>query len=65
MSLNEELLSLLACPLCREALKPIDNETGLECESCHLVYPVRDGIPIMLREEAVKKDDWDRGHRHA
>lgn len=63
MPLNQELLELLACPVCRGPLKPVDDETGLECEACGLVYPVRDEIPVMLREEAVKKDDWERGHR--
>lgn len=63
MALNPELLSLLACPVCRGDVEPVDNETGLECAACGLVYPVRDAIPIMLPEEAVRKEDWERGQR--
>ena len=56
MALNPELLALLACPVCRGELDPVDNESGL-------VFPVRDNIPIMLQEEAIRKDDWERGQR--
>ena len=54
MPLNKELLDLLACPVCKGALAPVDNEAGLECPACGLV-----------REEAVRKDEWDRGIRQA
>ena len=50
MALNPELLALLACPVCRVELDPVDNESGLECPACGLVFPVRDNIPIMLQE---------------
>lgn len=65
MALNKELLDILACPVCRGPVTPLDNETGLECPACDLVYPVRDNIPIMLQEEAIRKEDWDRGQRKA
>jgi len=51
--LNEDLLKILACPKCK---KPVVQEGGtLICTNvdCGLVYPVRDGIPIMLIEEAT------------
>ena len=54
MALNPELLALLACPVCRGELEPVDNESGLECPACGLVFPVRDNIPIMLQEEAIR-----------
>ena len=56
MALNPELLALLACPVCRGELEPVDNESGLECPACGLVFPVRDNIPIMLQEEAIRKE---------
>ena len=49
--------------MCRGELEPVDNESGLECPACGLVFPVRDNIPIMLQEEAIRKDDWERGQR--
>ena len=54
MALNPELLDLLACPVCRGELEPVDNESGLECSACGLVFPVRDAIPIMLQEESSR-----------
>jgi uncharacterized protein len=49
--LNKELLEILCCPKCKGdlAYKP-DNET-LTCKSCGKVYPVRNGIPIMLVDD--------------
>jgi uncharacterized protein len=49
--LNKELLEILCCPKCKGDLdyKP-DNET-LTCKSCGKVYPVRNGIPIMLVDD--------------
>ena len=60
MPLDAELLALLACPCCRHELKTVDNETGLLCVSCALVFPVKDGIPVLIKEEAVPKDQWER-----
>lgn len=50
--LDSELLSVLACPKCKADLTLAGDEKGLICESCRIVYPIRDGIPIMLMEEA-------------
>jgi uncharacterized protein YbaR (Trm112 family) len=49
----QELLDILVCPVCKEPL--VQKETGesLKCGQCHRVYPVRDGIPILLVDEAV------------
>lgn len=63
MSLNSDLLAILACPLCHGPVHPVDDETGIECPSCQCVFPVRDKIPVMIQEEAIRKDDWDRGQR--
>jgi uncharacterized protein len=48
--IDEELLKILACPACHAAV----HEEGdrLVCAGCGRRYPVRDGIPIMLLEEA-------------
>jgi uncharacterized protein YbaR (Trm112 family) len=49
-AVDPELLELLACPACRGVLRP--GEDCLVCASCGLRYPVRDGIPVLLVEEA-------------
>jgi uncharacterized protein YbaR (Trm112 family) len=50
--IDPRLLEILICPACHGELKPVEPEEGLECKSCGRVYPVRDGIPVMLVEEA-------------
>jgi len=34
------------------------EEDGLICEQCALVYPIKEEIPIMLIEEAIKLEEW-------
>ena len=46
------LLEILVCPRCKGALTAQDASAGLVCPACALRYPVRDGIPIMLIDEA-------------
>lgn len=54
MALSEELLAMLVCPRCKGDLLLDPGETGLVCPACRLRYPVREGIPVMLEEEAEK-----------
>ncbi len=51
-ALDSELLSILACPKCKGDLTLANDEKGLICESCRVVFPIRDGIPVMLIEES-------------
>jgi uncharacterized protein len=53
MPLSPDLLEILVCPLCKADLEVKAGETGLKCVQCKRVYPVRDGIPVMLVDEAV------------
>ena len=48
--ISPELLSVLACPACKTAVT-LDGER-LVCVRCGRRYPIRDGIPVMLVEEA-------------
>lgn len=48
---NEELLEIIACTKCKGPV--IKNEEGLYCERCDLIYPIVDGIPIMLLDEKI------------
>ena len=55
--LNKELLDILACPKCKGPVQLTDTEDGLVCQACKLLYEIRDGIPVMLIDEAKKLDD--------
>lgn len=52
MSLSPQLLEILVCPKCKGPLDYRENDEVLVCRSCRLSYPIRDGIPIMLIDEA-------------
>jgi uncharacterized protein YbaR (Trm112 family) len=52
MEISKKLLDILACPICKTPVKLTADNTGLRCETCRRVYPVRDDIPVMLPEEA-------------
>ena len=58
MSIKPELLEILACPACvrteqeRAKVALTADGRGLKCPVCHRVYPIRDGIPVMLIDEA-------------
>ena len=54
MTIKKELLDILACPKCRGELYLNETRDGLICENCRLLYEIKDGIPIMLIEEAKK-----------
>jgi len=48
--IDPKLLEILACPVCKTAVK-LEGDR-LVCVACGRRYPVRDGIPVMLVEEA-------------
>ncbi len=52
MSISKELLDILACPKCKGNIHLNDAGDGLICNQCKLLYEIRDGIPIMLIDEA-------------
>jgi len=52
MAIPQEWLDILACPVCKTPVKLTADNSELKCEKCRRVYPVRDGIPVMLVEEA-------------
>ena len=52
MVIKKELLDILACPKCKGDIHLNQKEDGLICDSCKLLYEIRDDIPIMLIDEA-------------
>lgn len=62
--IDSSLIELLACPACesRPPVTPDAQNRYLECTECHRRYPIREGIPIMLEEEAEQAPDEPQGH---
>ena len=52
MALDPALLEILVCPECKTPVRLVRDGAGLECSSCHRIYPIKDGIPVMLIDEA-------------
>jgi uncharacterized protein YbaR (Trm112 family) len=54
--LDPELLSILVCPVTRTALRYDPAAGELVSDAAGLAYPIRDGVPVMLVEEARRID---------
>lgn len=52
--MDAKLLDILVCPMCKGPLLYKKAQGELVCKPCRLAYPVRDGIPVMLEEDARK-----------
>ncbi len=50
--MDAKLLEILVCPLCKGRLDYVRETPELICRADRLAFPVRDGIPVMLEEEA-------------
>jgi uncharacterized protein YbaR (Trm112 family) len=57
MTIDKELLDILACPKCKGEIHLNDKKDGLICESCRLLYRIEDDIPVMLIDEAIPLED--------
>lgn len=59
--MDHRLIGLLVCPLCKGPLSlnrgPQGEPVGLACPIDRLVFPIRDGMPVMLESEAVPLED--------
>jgi uncharacterized protein YbaR (Trm112 family) len=53
----KRILDILVCPVpeCRKPLTLAADESSLQCTGCGRIYPVRDGIPVLLVEKAISK----------
>ena len=54
---DPKLLEILVCPLTKTVLEYDENAQELISQAAKLAYPIRDGIPIMLVDEARRIDD--------
>ncbi|MCW5201215.1 Trm112 family protein [Desulfobulbus sp. F4] len=50
--ISQKLLDIIACPECKGPVQLTEAQDSLACLACKLAYEIRDGIPIMLIEEA-------------
>lgn len=59
MTLDSKLLDILACPICKGPLQYSKSRSVLVCRADRLAYPIRDGIPVMLEDEATRLEPTD------
>jgi len=57
--MKKELLAILVCPICKGALLYDSQKDELLCHFDRIAYPVRNGVPIMLVDEARKLEEED------
>lgn len=50
--LDKKLLAILVCPICKAKLHYEQEQNELVCINDKLAFPIKDGIPVMLEEEA-------------
>lgn len=60
--IDTNLLDILVCPVSKAPLVYDEKSAELKCKVSALAYPVRDGIPVMLQEEARAMTDEEIEH---
>lgn len=62
--IDKKLLSILVCPVSKAPLEYDRDRQELICRASNLVYPIRDGIPVMLESEARQLTEEEKeAHR--
>ena len=51
--ISQDLLDILVCPVCKKPMVLKENGESLKCGVCHRIYPIQDGIPILLIDAAT------------
>jgi len=59
--LDKKLLDILACPVCKGPLSYEKENNEIVCKADALAYPIKDGIPVMLENEARDTRDGAAG----
>ena len=57
--MDPKLLEILVCPLCKGPLVHLKDRQELVCKADRLAFPIRDGIPVMLEDEARRLDETE------
>ncbi|HEX8979283.1 MAG TPA: Trm112 family protein [Parasulfuritortus sp.] len=58
--MDSKLLEILVCPICKGPLEYKRDSQELICRADRLAFPIRDGIPVMLEEEARTLSEGER-----
>jgi uncharacterized protein YbaR (Trm112 family) len=53
MAFDKKLLDVIACPVCKGKLLWIQSEDALICRFDRLRYDIKDGIPVLIEEQAT------------
>jgi uncharacterized protein len=64
LEVSPKLIEMLVCPVCKTPVKLTADSQGLRCASCRLVYPIRDGFPVMIKDEARAESSTDAPSGH-
>jgi hypothetical protein len=51
---DQQAVDVLACPACHGALRLIPSVPQIECVSCKRLYPLVDGIPVLISERSMR-----------
>lgn len=62
MHIEKEFLGILACPKCKQDVRLIESQEALVCDSCNLLYPIKEGIPVMIIDEAIRLHCYTMKH---
>lgn len=54
--MESRLLEILVCPVCKGSLRHDRQGHELICQADRLAFPIRDGVPVMLEDEARELD---------
>lgn len=52
--LDKRILEIIVCPKCKKDLILLEEKSGLLCNNCKLLYQIKEDIPILLINEAIK-----------
>lgn len=57
--MDSKLLEILVCPVCKGPLVHLKERQELVCKADRLAFPIRDGIPVMLEDEARRLEETE------
>ncbi len=60
MSITDEFVEMMICPACKGRVRLKEDASAIKCDSCRRSYPIRNGIPAMIVEEATIEDEEPR-----